>query len=74
MANRYAVLFRTNLDGYQNEKWPDDLMSNYLPRTGEYIKSQSSGRCLKVVGVTHSEYLDDNMNATHQIEIELGKD
>ena len=48
------VTCRTNLDGYENIKWPGTLQC--LPRIGDRIGSVNKGssqRSLKVVSITH---------------------
>jgi hypothetical protein len=41
--------FRTNLDGYSREKWPDGLPA--VPSIDQWVKSKS-GKVLKICGLT----------------------
>lgn len=42
---------RTNLDGYEAERWPTEFVA--VPREGEYVESKN-GKRLKVCRVTHT--------------------
>jgi len=42
---------RTNIDGYQMEKWPTQFVA--LPRLGDSVQSEN-GNVLRVVEVTHA--------------------
>lgn len=54
MINVYC---RTNLDDYQREEWPEVMVC--LPRIGDRVVAKS-GNSLRVVGITHSVYTENN--------------
>ena len=72
------VSCRTNLDDYNNERWPEQLLPTI--KKGDWVKSKS-GRVLKVVQITHRcvpmvEGFEENTVYTHfpiVLEIELHK-
>ncbi len=56
----------TNLDDYKRESWPTAFVA--VPRIGDRVQA-SSGRSLKVVGITHTEPRRDEP----LLKIELNK-
>jgi hypothetical protein len=58
----------TNLDEYQNERWPHKFC--VAPQVGDCIRSRSSGKELKVVRITH---IQTEFNGEPELVIELHK-
>ncbi len=51
MENMIPVSCRTNLDDYQREWWPTEMLVR--PLIGDRVESES-GKVLKIVSITHA--------------------
>jgi len=43
----------TNIDSYLHEQWPTEMVA--VPNLGDWVESES-GKILKVVKITHTQY------------------
>jgi hypothetical protein len=55
------IICRTNLDGYENTRWP--TCTACRPEKGDRITSKCRTKSLKIVGITHEEAPPDAVNS-----------
>lgn len=58
----------TNLDDYQQERWPHKFC--VAPKVGDWVRSRSSGKVLKIVQITH---IQTEYSYEPELHIELHK-
>ena len=62
---------KTNLDNFKFHEWP--TVFSEVPRIGDRVLSSSTGNVLRVVSITHFEWVRDNGDKEPQIIVELNK-